>query len=135
MDVLHHALDERRVVHFKYWDKQDAASERRIWPLGLVYWGGQWTLSVWCELRGDFRNFDVARIQEVSVDEVPPDLDGHRLTDSCASPIASAGRSWAARPGERRPGRMKRHRPYSAAFTMSSTTFLASPNTITVLSM
>lgn len=81
MDVLHRALDERRVVHFQYRDKQDAASERRIWPLGLVYWGGQWTLSAWCELRGDFRNFDVARIREPSVHEVHPDLDGRRLAD------------------------------------------------------
>ncbi|MEX3555732.1 MAG: WYL domain-containing protein [Burkholderia gladioli] len=47
----------------------------------MVYWGGQWTLSAWCELRGDFRNFDVARIREASVREVHPDLDGRRLAD------------------------------------------------------
>ncbi len=35
----------------------------------------------WCELRGDFRNFDVARIREPSVHEVHPDLDGRRLAD------------------------------------------------------
>ncbi len=81
MDVLHLALDERRVVHFHYRDKQDAATERRIWPLGLAYWGGQWTVSGWCELRGDFRSFDVARMREAKACEVHPDMDGRRLAD------------------------------------------------------
>jgi hypothetical protein len=35
----------------------------------------------------------------------------------------------------RRPGAASRSRRHSTAFTMSSTTFLASPNTIIVLSM
>lgn len=96
MDVLHRALEERRVVHFRYRDKQDAASERRIWPLGLAYWGGQWTVSAWCELRGDFRNFDVARMRGANACEVHPDIDGRRLADFLRTLERECGKDWPA---------------------------------------
>ncbi|MBN3727976.1 helix-turn-helix transcriptional regulator [Burkholderia sp. Ac-20379] len=96
MDVLHRALEERRVVHFRYRDKKDAASERRIWPLGLAYWGGQWTVSAWCELRGDFRNFDVARMRGATACEVHPDIDGRRLADFLRTLERECGKDWPA---------------------------------------
>ncbi|MBI0326287.1 helix-turn-helix transcriptional regulator [Burkholderia plantarii] len=81
VDALHLAIDGRRVVRFSYRDKQDAPSERRVWPLGMVYWGGQWTVAAWCELRGAFRNFDIARMREIVACEVYPDVAGRRLAD------------------------------------------------------
>ena len=36
-------------------------------PLGLYFWGSVWTLGAWCELRQDFRNFRLDRIEEMSL--------------------------------------------------------------------
>ncbi len=33
-------------------------------PLGLYFWGNVWTLGAWCELRKDFRNFRLDRIEK-----------------------------------------------------------------------
>jgi predicted DNA-binding transcriptional regulator YafY len=81
VDAIHEAVDRRRVVSFPYRDRLGAQTERRVWPLGLVYWGGRWTICAWCELRGAFRNFDVARMGDVSVHEPYPDEPGRRLAD------------------------------------------------------
>jgi predicted DNA-binding transcriptional regulator YafY len=81
VDTLHRAVDTRRVVSFAYRDKLGACTERRIWPLSLVYWGGKWTVGAWCELRGEFRNFDIARMTQVAEHESFPDTAGRRLAD------------------------------------------------------
>ena len=81
LDALHRAVDTRLVVRFMYCDRIGAHTERRIWPLGLVYWGAQWTVGAWCELREDFRNFNIARMESVQVLEPFPDMSGRRLAD------------------------------------------------------
>ncbi|WP_154731466.1 helix-turn-helix transcriptional regulator, partial [Burkholderia pseudomallei] len=62
-------------------DRLGAQTTRHVWPLGLVYWGGRWTIGAWCELRGDFRTFDIARMSEVAVHGPFPDQEGKRLAD------------------------------------------------------
>ena len=66
-DRLEKSADQRQVLEIKYLDSEGAASERRIRPLGLWFWGKVWTLVAWCELRNDFRMFRVDRIS--SMDE------------------------------------------------------------------
>ena len=70
-----------RWCSFAYTDANGAASERRVWPLALAYWGARWTLGAWCELRSDFRNFGLERICELQVLEPYPDQEGRRLAD------------------------------------------------------
>jgi len=81
VDTLHRAVDTRRVVSFAYRDRLGACTQRRVWPLSLVYWGGKWTVGAWCELRGQFRNFDIARMTQVAEHEPFPDTAGRRLAD------------------------------------------------------
>ncbi|HEX3637361.1 MAG TPA: YafY family protein [Paraburkholderia sp.] len=81
VDVLHRAIDARHVVRFAYTDANGASTERRVWPLALAYWGARWTLGAWCELRGDFRNFGLEKIQTLQVLEQYPDQEGRRLPD------------------------------------------------------
>ncbi|CAH2930928.1 MAG: Transcriptional regulator, YafY family [uncultured Paraburkholderia sp.] len=76
-------LDTRHVVSFAYTDVNGAATERRVWPLALAYWGARWTLGAWCELRGDFRNFGLEKIQQLEVREPYPDQEGRRLRTCC----------------------------------------------------
>ena len=64
MTELRHAIDERRVVQLRYGDAEGEATDRRVRPLGLYFWGRTWTLGAWCELRQAFRNFRLDRIED-----------------------------------------------------------------------
>lgn len=61
------AIDERRKVHMRYGDVKGAETERTVRPLGLFFWGSVWSLSAWCELRNDFRDFRLDRVIESSL--------------------------------------------------------------------
>jgi predicted DNA-binding transcriptional regulator YafY len=80
--VLRQAAENRRVVRMAYLDLKDARSERRVRPLGCFYWESVWTLAGWCELRDDFRNFRIDRIEQLDVlDEAFRDEPGRTLAD------------------------------------------------------
>ncbi|HET7267323.1 MAG TPA: YafY family protein [Oleiagrimonas sp.] len=70
IDQLNAAIDQRQVLHLGYADETGNTSERDVEPLCLAFWGGKWTLSAWCRLRRDFRNFRPDRMREcVTTDE------------------------------------------------------------------
>jgi predicted DNA-binding transcriptional regulator YafY len=50
-----------------YRDAEGRTSARVIRPLGLFFWGAVATLGAWCELRSDFRNFGVDRIEALDL--------------------------------------------------------------------
>ena len=60
---LRKAIDERRRLDLDYVDGEDRTTTRTVRPLGLYFWGNRWTLAAWCELRTNFRNFRVDRIE------------------------------------------------------------------------
>lgn len=64
---LRHAIGEQRRVTLAYCDRQGQATARTVRPLGLYFWGSTWTLGAWCELRVDFRNFRLDRIDDIDV--------------------------------------------------------------------
>jgi len=66
---LRRAIETRRVVRLDYADVSGAPSTRWLRPLACFYWDAVWTLSAWCELREDFRQFRIDRIQRMDIDE------------------------------------------------------------------
>jgi len=79
---LRRAVRKRRIVRMAYAREDGTASERTLWPLGLFFWGRNWTLIGWCLLRDGFRHFRVDRVQHLIVsDETFPDQAGRRLSD------------------------------------------------------
>ena len=66
MALLREGMERGRKLDIVYQRGDGAVSTRRLWPLGLVFWGHCWTLGAWCELRGSFRTFRVDRIQQVA---------------------------------------------------------------------
>jgi len=68
LDQVERAVEERTALAIRYGDEAGAMSERRVRPLGLLFWGKVWTLAAWCELRVDFRMFRVDRIAEAEPD-------------------------------------------------------------------
>lgn len=67
LQALREAVHTRNMVHIDYADVQGRPTQRRLRPLGCFYWGKVWTLSAWCELRGDFRGFRIDRIVDLVV--------------------------------------------------------------------
>jgi predicted DNA-binding transcriptional regulator YafY len=76
------AMGERRKLRLRYQNEKGEESERVVRPLGAFFWGKNWTVAAWCELRNDFRNFRIDRIAELSaIDERFEDEPGRRLRD------------------------------------------------------
>jgi predicted DNA-binding transcriptional regulator YafY len=79
---LRRAVRNRKSVRMTYTRQDGETSVRSLWPLGLFFWGKNWTLVGWCLLRESFRHFRVDRIEQLSVcDESYPDQVGRRLGD------------------------------------------------------
>jgi predicted DNA-binding transcriptional regulator YafY len=80
--LLRQAIKAQKKVELMYQDKAQAKTARIVQPLGLFYWGTSWSLGAWCELRQDFRNFRLDRMEVVRVsDEAFELLPGRRLED------------------------------------------------------
>lgn len=76
------AIRDRRVLEILYEDEGGQRSERRIRPLGLLFYGPKWLLAAWCELRRDFRTFRLDRVAAVqATDERYRPEPGRTLAD------------------------------------------------------
>jgi predicted DNA-binding transcriptional regulator YafY len=90
--LMRQAMQQRYIVAVDYSDQYGQISERRLWPLGLFFWGNVWTLAAFCELRQEFRTFRIDRVRQVSVlDEIYPDQHGYRLNDYLRAMRAECG--------------------------------------------
>jgi len=82
LDICRKAIDDKRLLRIGYCRADGEQSLRRIRPLGLYFWGNVWSLVGWCELRDDFRNFRLDRIQNIQPEnETFTDADGQGLQD------------------------------------------------------
>lgn len=66
-DQLHEAITAGRWLEIGYQDAKACKTGRHIYPLGLFYWGGCWTLGAWCALRQAYRDFRVDRIDTLAL--------------------------------------------------------------------
>lgn len=66
-DLLRGAIQKCNVIRFTYSTLEGTSSNRTVYPLGLFYWGGKWTLGAWCTLRSAFRDFRIDRITELEI--------------------------------------------------------------------
>ncbi|OIO54278.1 MAG: DNA-binding transcriptional regulator [Alphaproteobacteria bacterium CG_4_10_14_0_2_um_filter_63_37] len=62
LSTLRRAIEASRKVRFDYTRADGSPSTRTVWPAGLFFWGGSWTLGGWCELRGQLRTFRLDRM-------------------------------------------------------------------------
>ncbi|MFZ9683588.1 MAG: helix-turn-helix transcriptional regulator [Cephaloticoccus sp.] len=59
---------QRRVLQLRYRGRERREETlREVEPLGVVFYGGAWSLVAWCRLRQDFRQFLIDRIRELNV--------------------------------------------------------------------
>lgn len=78
-DQLRDQIKRKQVISIGYQREDGTQSEREIWPLGMVYWGRVWCLIAWCEMRQDYRQFRLDRIQSLI------ELDRQFITDENCS--------------------------------------------------
>ena len=69
LDALDRLIGARRLIVMTYQDANGTATRRVARPLGLWFWGRDWTLIAWCNLREDFRMFRLDRIAEYTAGE------------------------------------------------------------------
>ncbi|MGZ4981865.1 MAG: helix-turn-helix transcriptional regulator [Methylobacter sp.] len=82
LDICRKAIDGKRLLQMSYCRADGEQSLRRIRPLGLYFWANIWTLVGWCELRDDFRNFRLDRIQSIQPENATfIDIEGQSLQD------------------------------------------------------
>ncbi len=62
---LRSSIGRRSVLNLTYLDLNGCRSERNCRPLGLTVFDEIWLLTIWCELRQDFRNLRVDRIEQI----------------------------------------------------------------------
>jgi predicted DNA-binding transcriptional regulator YafY len=62
---LYRAIQQRQTIRIAYLSLSEEMSQRVVCPLGLFYWGGKWTIGTWCQLRNDYRDFRVDRIESL----------------------------------------------------------------------
>jgi len=67
LGLIRKALKNRVFVELFYVDQYGNVTAREVRPLGLSFWGQNWTLAAWCELRCDFRVFRLDRVQSVGI--------------------------------------------------------------------
>lgn len=66
IDTLRNAARTKQVLRFDYLDANQNPTLRQVRPLAIYLWKAKWTVLTWCELREDFRNFRIDRIQTIT---------------------------------------------------------------------
>lgn len=61
------AIRDSRKLHISYADERGRRTNRTIWPIAMAYYVDVTLVGAWCEMRNDYRNFRVERIQSSTV--------------------------------------------------------------------
>jgi predicted DNA-binding transcriptional regulator YafY len=73
------AIRDSRKLFIGYADGQGRRTNRVIWPIAMAYYVDATLVGAWCELRLDYRNFRIERIQSSKVLRERFDQQGGKL--------------------------------------------------------
>lgn len=82
-EELRRAIKRHTVVDMQYSDIKQRQTQRRIEPLGLIFWGATWTLVSFCQLRQAYRCFRLDRIYEIKMLEESFELLPNKNLQHC----------------------------------------------------
>ena len=63
--IIRKAYETKNKLAIDYKDVVGNQTQRVVWPLAMVFWGGVWTLLAWCEKRDAFRSFRFDRMNHI----------------------------------------------------------------------
>lgn len=116
MPLIRQAIRGNMRLQLSYQALSGALSHRAIRPLQLNYWGRVWTMSAWCETRGDFRTFRVDRIDALLDTGTTFDAEpGKTLADFIAAMEARDARKTSGGCGEDETAVTPDHQPHGRA--------------------
>jgi Predicted transcriptional regulator len=67
VDTIKSAINENRFITFKYFDRLNRKSQRKIEPYRLVLKNSEWYVQGYCTTREDFRIFSISNISSLKV--------------------------------------------------------------------
>ena len=78
LPVLQQAAVQKRVIDLKYHSSnKEETTQRKVEPIGLLYYSTAWHLIAWCRLRKGYRDFRLSRMLHVLLMEECFDADAH----------------------------------------------------------
>lgn len=81
-------------IQIDYVDEHKQISHRQLWPFALGYFNDKMLLAAWCELREDFRNFRLDRIQTlIFTAQIYPQFKRHLFEQWCQKEFSNSGQS------------------------------------------
>lgn len=79
---LREHIRAQQKIDLAYADEQQQQTTRTVRPLALLFFNPVWLLTAWCELRQDFRNFRLDRMQKLAA-------NGQTFTDETDKNLAA----------------------------------------------
>ncbi|SFD67338.1 helix-turn-helix transcriptional regulator [Pseudoalteromonas denitrificans] len=79
--IVREAVQNHLVLNIHYIDAKNDESQREIEPLGLVYWGGKWTVIAFCLLRQGYREFRIDRITNIESTSIHFEINDNKNID------------------------------------------------------
>ncbi|MNK22431.1 HTH domain protein [compost metagenome] len=74
---IQHAIIEQAQIRISYLSLKNELLERTVEPIGLVFYAFSWHLIGYCQLRKDYRDFNIERIQQLRKTGMPFEITSH----------------------------------------------------------
>jgi predicted DNA-binding transcriptional regulator YafY len=65
LSQLQEAISSKQIIELQYKNTKEEISNRKVEPIGLIFYAYNWHLAAWCYKRNDYRDFRVSRILKV----------------------------------------------------------------------
>ena len=66
LSLLQNTISAKTIILFDYKNNKNEVSQRKVEPIGLIFYAFAWHLIGWCHLRQDYRDFKVSRILKIT---------------------------------------------------------------------
>lgn len=77
LSLLQNAIADKNIIAIKYKNYKEEISERRLEPIGLIFYAFSWHLIGYCHLRNSYRDFKVNNILQLNCSSLPFTLTEH----------------------------------------------------------
>ena len=77
LSLLQNAIADKHIVAIRYKNYKEEISERRLEPIGLIFYAFSWHLIGYCHLRNAYRDFKVNNILQLNCSSLPFTIANH----------------------------------------------------------
>jgi predicted DNA-binding transcriptional regulator YafY len=77
LSSIQHSITEQMQIKIGYESLKQEISERKVEPIGLVFYAFSWHMIAYCHLRNDYRDFKITRIKTLTKTSEPFKIKKH----------------------------------------------------------